>query len=192
MTTQEVNPTNGDNIKEDNTKGDEIVEKTKEEKEDKTEVYIFMCSMTLTRRRHFFLHILDKDRTTESLEKEMGYNLDGQIVNCMINESMHHPDDICIVYTIDGNQCDVTVSFTKDMESKFAKESFKEGLIRIMDAFLQKKDKHSLIFAFLHDEGCFVTLEPEIKMIDINVQDIEIRSVSYIISSKKIDYQTKC
>lgn len=153
-----------------------------------SEVYIYLG---LQQNTFFFLHkISEKDKLAS-----LSYDLNGQIMNCLINETMMRTaDKRVIVYSIDTDTKKIYVTAMSHIDGKlmtYNKDDLYAQLIRCVEAYASKPTgEKTLVFSYEYTVGGFHTHEiplempKELKM--ENLSDCsEIDSVTYYKITKE-------
>ena len=155
-----------------------------------SENYIYLG---LQENTFFFLHkIHNKDKFNS-----LGYSLDGQIMNCLINETMiATPDKRVIVYSIDTetNDINVTAMFHTDGTGcTYDKKDLYNQLMKCMNALYSKpENEDTLIFTYDYTIGGFQTFEIlfdiyEFSTLNFEDKHKEVTNIAYYSIKKTIE-----
>jgi hypothetical protein len=154
-----------------------------------SEKYVYLGRQIVKNRTiHFFFHSISNEKYFS-----LGYDLDNQIMNCMINETMiHSSNEICIIFTLLENKLKVLIQFHRDTDSFMTMDE--KSLIALLPRLIKianeelKEDK--LSFEYFYDSGYFLTFEKPIDIIKEIPKDTLSKTTDfdYFITTKEIFY----
>ena len=144
---------------------------------------------------YFFYHHIRDDQKYNKTK----YNVDGQILNCLINETMITDyNKRCLVFTTSDTKLMVTSILhakNKNTNIEYDKKNLKTIFIQCIKSLNVKKDK-GLMFEYIYVKKCFCTYEINFSLLrkthllDMLKDEtkINVDVITYFTTSKLINY----